>query len=265
MSIESAAAHHQEKTNMPLTLVSRMIPKRGGDDGSRDGLRAAIEAREKAADAVVKHRGAISRARQLVTAAAKKADRAAGAISEAKSEAARVMADAIVSGDDDVAERTGVIRARMMEIQSAEDFEAAQAVLERLQAQQADIENALALADGGVTAAVNALLAPLARAALEQLRELDRQAAPRLALLKFILEIGTERGPRFREDDVAELRLEKDIHQPLEGLRGQVNAYFAGRGAGAEAIRRAWAQSREALRTDPDAPLPAGTWPVPAT
>jgi hypothetical protein len=119
-----------------------------------------------------------------------------------------------------------------------------------------EVQNALALAQGNISAAINSLLAPFAREAFEELKKLDQQVAPRLAFLRFILEIGTERGPRLRDDDVGELRAEEALRRPLDGLRADVNDYFAQRGAGAEAIRRAWAQTREELRTDPDAPFP---------
>src|SRR5262249_30960551 len=96
----------------PAAVISRLPSKRGRDDGrDRDPLRAAIARRAEAADAITRHRDAISRARQLVTAAERKAERSARAISEAKSEHARLMADAIVSGDDDVAGGTGIVRA----------------------------------------------------------------------------------------------------------------------------------------------------------
>jgi hypothetical protein len=242
-----------------------MIPKRprpglhrdGVPAFGRDALRAAIARRAEAAEAITRHRDAVERSRQLVTAAQRKADRAARAISGAKSEHVRLMADAIISGDDDVA-GGGIVRAaRVMQIQGTDDLEIAQAALRRLQAQEADVRNALALAEGNITVAINELLAPIARAALEQLRRLDEEVAPRPALLKLVMDIGTERGPRLRDDTVRKLRVEEAIRRPLEDVRRTVNDYFAARITGDVAsAMRVWSQTREELRENLDAPLP---------
>ena len=70
-----------------LAAVRSIPPSRranaSGDGSERAALRAAIAAREKAA-AVVKHRGAISRAREIVASAERKADRAGKGVREAK-------------------------------------------------------------------------------------------------------------------------------------------------------------------------------------
>jgi hypothetical protein len=204
------------------------------------------------------HKAALDRARSIIATREKALDRATRAIAEAKGEQARVMADALVSGDDDAADGTGIVMAvETVRLHSISDLEAARAALQRLQAQQINVENAVRLAEADILIAINELLAPLAREALEQLKKLDRQVAPRLAFLRFILEIGTERGPRLRDDDVGELRAEEAIRAPLENLRREVNDYFAARiTADVQAAMRAWAEVREELRTDPDASLP---------
>jgi hypothetical protein len=203
------------------------------------------------------HKAALDRARSIIASREKAVDRATRAIAEAKGEQARVMADALVSGDDDVDGTGIVIAVESVRLHSISDLEAARAALQRLQAQQINVENAVRLAEADILIAINELLAPLAREALEQLKKLDRQVAPRLAFLRFILEIGTERGPRLRDDDVGELRAEEAIRAPLENLRREVNDYFAARiTADVQAAMRAWAEVREELRTDPDASLP---------
>jgi hypothetical protein len=231
--------------------------KRGGDDG-RDGLRVAIARRAEAADAVQDHKAALDRARSIIASREKALERATRAIAEAKGEQARVMADALVSGDDDAADGTGIVLAvEAVRLHSISDLEAARAALKRLQAQQTEVANALALAEANISAAINLLLAPFAREALEQLKELDRQIAPRLGLLKWVLEIGSERGPRLRDDTVSELRAEEAIRRPLESLRREVNEYFAARiTADVQSAMRAWVQARDDLRGNPDAPLP---------
>jgi hypothetical protein len=164
----------------------------------------------------------------------------------------------IASGDDDVVGGTGIQKAaRAAEVQSLDELEAARAALRRLQAQQTEIENRVALVEGNITASINSLLAPLAGSALKRLKELDAQVAPRLALLKFILEIGTERGPRLRDDTVRELRAEEAIRQPLEDVRRAVVDHFQRRITGdVESAMHAWAQARDDLRGNPDASLP---------
>jgi hypothetical protein len=156
---------------------------------------------------------------------------------------------------------TGILKAaRAAEVQSPDELESARTALKQLQAQQTQIEDGVALAEANITVAINSLLAPLGQAAIEQLRELDARVALRLGLLKFILEIGTERGPRLRDDTASELRVEEAIRRPLESLRRDVNDYFSTRiGADVQATMRAWAQSREELRTDPDALLPTAS------
>jgi hypothetical protein len=210
------------------------------------------------------HWAAIDRARRIVSNCEKAVERAGKGVDEAKTIHADLVAKAMVSGDEDgVAGGTGlVIAAEALSVQPLGELEAARAALQRLQAQQTDVEDALALAEGNITAAINSLLAPRGRIALEELRELDAQVAPRLALLKFVLEVGTERGPHLQDDVAGELRAEEAIRRPLESLRREVNNYFAARiGADVQAGMRVWAQSREALRTDPDAPLPGAGAP----
>ena len=173
---------------MPAAV--RRVP-RSRDDG-REALRRALAAKEDAVRAVQDHKAALDRARSIIASREKAVERATRAISESKEERARLMADAIVSGDDDV-DGTGIVMAvESVRLHSISDLEAARAALRRLQAQQTEVANALALAQGNITVAINELLAPLARAALEQLRELDAQVAPRLALLRFILEEASE-------------------------------------------------------------------------
>ena len=243
---------------MPPAAVNSRLPSRGGDDG-RDALRQAIAAKEDAELARRDHRAAIDQARRIISDCEKAVELAGKGVAEAKTIRADLIAKAMVRGDDDdVAGGTGlVIAAQALEVQSLGELEAAKTAFQRLQAHQTDVEDALALAEGNITAAINSLLAPPARAALEQLKKLDAQVAPRLALLKFVLEVGTERGPRLRDDVAGELRAEEAMRRPLESLRREVNDYFAARiGADVQAAMHEWAQVRDELRANPDAPLP---------
>jgi hypothetical protein len=64
------------------------------------------------AASVERHKGAVERARQLVTAAEKKAQRASRGVAESKMAHAHPVADAISAGvDDDGAGGAGIVRA----------------------------------------------------------------------------------------------------------------------------------------------------------
>jgi hypothetical protein len=237
--------------------VSRLPSKRGRDDG-RDALRAAIARRAEAAAAVQDHKAALVRARGIIATCEKAVERAGRGIGEARSIHADLLAKTIVSGDDDLDGGAAVVKAsRAVEVQALDELAAAKLALRRLQAQQTEVENRLALAGGNITVAINEMLAPLAREALEQLKKLDRQVAPRLGLLKWVLEIGTERGPRLRDDTVSELRMEEAIREPLEDVRRAAVEHFQRRITGdVESAIHAWAQARDDLRGNPDASLP---------
>ena len=67
--------------------------------------------------------------------------------------------------------------------------------LARLQTQTNEYEASLVDAQNVVQAAVLSVIAPQVRSALENVRRLDREMLPLMAILKFAQETGTEHGP----------------------------------------------------------------------
>ena len=74
-------------------------------------------------------------------------------------------------------------------------LEAARNALARLQTQTNEYEASLVDAQNVVQAAVLSVIAPQVRSALENVRRLDREMLPLMAILKFAQETGTEHGP----------------------------------------------------------------------
>ena len=225
------------------------------DGGPRDRLREAIAARAAAAERVEKHRGAISRARQLVRAAERKAEIAGTGIGQAKSEAARLAAAAAEAGDDEIANEItnggGVLRAaRMAEVEAIDNLEAANAALKRLQAQT--VEHDAGLIDAGtvVQAAVLAVLAPEIRSALARVRELDREMLPLMAWIRFAQTTGTENGPTSPLGSTHEAQLRHVLSEPLAELRAQINELTAERRRRSDERTRLAVRSLGVLRDD---------------
>ena len=48
---------------------------------------------------------------------------------------------------------------------------------------------------------INAMLVPIARAALERVKELDRELISLMGFLSWVQELGNERAPRLPESD----------------------------------------------------------------
>jgi hypothetical protein len=162
-----------------------------------------------------------------------------------------------VAADDDMAGGVGILRrARGAIVQRLDEVEVARAGFQKLRDMEADIRAEEVEAEAGITSAVNCLLAPVARAALERLKILDSQRKPLLALLQLIQQ--GDAPVRLPPDQVVrELKLQAAIDGPLKDLRAQINQYFAAeRASDMRAMMRVWSALREELRTNPNTELP---------
>ena len=243
-----------------VTSISNPSPRRGGSGGNeRAALEAAIRERARAADAVQAHRSAIARARSLVSLAERRLEKAARGIEEAKQENGRLMAEAIAAGDDDANGGAAIVRAaRAMEVSGLDHVETARAALRRLQAQSANVDAALIEATNNIDVAINNLLTPVVRAALERARQLDAELNRHLALLRFMRELGHERSPQLPEDLSREIRMGRALDQSLL-ICEEISEYFNARPRAADELRNATRvrqQIREDLRQNPETLLP---------
>jgi len=234
---------------LPISKSSR-----GGHD-DRDALRQAIELRKRAAKAAADHRTAIDRARDLVVAAERRAERAARGVEEAKAESTRLAVEAIRTGSDDTG--AGIVRAaRAVEVQELDAVEMARAALAQLQASTVDVDAALMEAGVNITIAVNNLLLPLGRDAFEKLKALDAERYRLAVLLRFVQETNHEKVVSSPLGSTHQLLLEKKLHGVLDGLCSELSDHFSRSIVPDAAATRAWQAVREELRSNADAPLP---------
>ena len=108
-----------------------------------------------------------------------------------------------------------------------------------------------------------AVFAPEVRAALTRVKELDRETLPKIALIRFAQETGTERSALSPLGSAHELEMRKILDEPMAKLRAEINQLTAERRQSDEWMRgavRTLQALRETLASDADAPL---TWPLP--
>ena len=231
----------------PITTTNKSR-SRSDDGGPRDVLREAIAARKAAAGAIEKHKGAISRARQLLRGAERKAEAAASGVGRAKAEAAKLAAAAAQTDDGDLSGGAGVLRsARAAETEALDQVEAARNALARLQTQTVQFDADLIDLDNAIQAAVLAVFAPEVRAALTRVKELDRETLPKIALIRFAQETGTERSALSPLGSAHELEMRKILDEPMAKLRAEINQLTAERRQSDEWMRGA-VRTLQALR-----------------
>jgi hypothetical protein len=205
------------------------------------------------------HRDAVQRAGKLVDKAERRAERAKEGIEEAKVEAARHFARAIVGGNDR-ASTNGVVRAaRMAEITASDEVDSLRAAHEQLRAETAERELVIAEAEAGITVAIRELIAPRVRAALDRLRALDAEAATLVGLLRFVTE-GDGQPLRLPPDAFSmEMRLQGLIDAPFADLKEEIERLFRNRHPASApwSDLQAWQQVAACLRSDPDSLLRA--------
>jgi hypothetical protein len=103
------------------------------------------------------------------------------------------------------------------------------------------------------------MLVPIARAALERVKELDRELISLMGFLSWVQELGNERAPRLPESEVGrETRMQRALEAPLAEVRAEIDQHFVARANIDErkAVGLVWAQLRTDLHENPDLPLP---------
>jgi hypothetical protein len=231
--------------------------QRGGGGRERDALREALAVRAAAKLDAACHRTAVDRARDLVSAAERKVARAAKGVEEAKAESTRLAVEAVSLGRDDVS-GAGIVRAaRAGEVQEQDGCDMARAVLAQLQSSTPTVDGAVLEADVAVSMAVNAVLLPVARAAFDRLKEIDRERYQIMGMLRHVQEANREKVSSSPLGSTHMLALERKLHAVLDGLCKELSDHF-GRSLVPELRDLApWRDAREQLRVDADAKLPA--------
>jgi hypothetical protein len=241
-----------------MSILPMKTPQRGGGQGDRTALKRAITARQKAAEAVVKHRDAITRLRGALASADKKAEKAREGIAAANAMRAELIADDAVSGGGgDIPSASGVARAaRAAEAEAHDEAAATAAALARLQAASASIDGALLEAGIDVTIAINSLLLPIAQRAFARLKEIDAERFALATLLRAVQEANTEKVLSHPLGSTRAIISEDRLHSVLDGLCRELSDHFGRSIVPDAASTRAWQSVREELRTNADAVLP---------
>lgn len=243
----------------------RPIRRLAGDD--RQPLRAALEAKAKAARAVEFRLAAIDRARGILVEAEVALEAARAGVEAARERHADRIAEAAAGGTAPATPGT-VRQARAAERDCEDDVDAARGALERLASGLPELEEQHALAASAVIAAANAVVAPIAASAVSAVRQARAKYFDAAAVLMVLLAAGDE----DKDEDVAELSLVRSLTareqraEPLKNVKAEASDLLlngpvlldAERPA-AFATQEAWRRWRQDLRTNPDAVPPEST------
>ena len=205
----------------------------------RAALREAIAAAASAREEVVAIQEAIERAHGLSMASRRKLEAATKAIAVAKREDAEQLADALVRGTETTPVQT-INRAREEMAAAGDALEASRAAVTRLESVDLkDAEDGVARANKDVTAAIAALLKPVAQ---RMLAEVHSRKKAYLTAQAALSALGSLWNPW---DDIA-----KQIDRTSSANEDGVQA--------SAASRKQWESAIAALRLDPDvAELPS--------
>jgi hypothetical protein len=217
---------------MAVTAIVRTDD--GGDD-PRDELSEAIAEAKQARAELDRHREALDRARSLVRQGAARVEAAVVAVAQAQETDAAALVGAIVAGAPSSV--VGAARkARIAEDACRDEVAAAEAAYGRLRVDVSGIAAEAERAERAVDAAVGGVLQPVARRLLDEARNL------RLEFLKRIYAVDTMRA-----------LLPADLVAEKERLLTFISPELM---AASATVQKDWRTAIEALKGNPDAPLP---------
>jgi hypothetical protein len=213
-------------------------------DPRRADLAAALRRLEAAKDAVTRHRGSLDRVRAQVRTIDAQIKVAEAKIEEERAAHARALADA--AADDAPAPASGIKAARQSLNDLHDEREAVATALNDLKKQLPDMELAIKQADADVDAEISKLLQPLASELIALDRRLSADLAHVRGTLAVLLSSGDILPPDARDWRVKRTSLTDLVREDFRSSHGEK-----------ESVSNVWREAREALRRDPNAPLPA--------
>jgi chromosome segregation ATPase len=228
-----------------------------------DPLRAALEVERDALAAIDTCRENLEKGGRALDAVRADLDSARNLVERARERDGRAAAASIRKSASAPADASKTVRGARLRAQELEDdVEIAEAAIGRLQDDLAQAEAALRQAVVDRLEAVNAALAPIARALVGRAREAARDLAVAKALLLVLLNDLSRGAPDFSDDALAGMRARQRIAEPLAGLRAEAEA-ATGRSSNVEergAVEAALAAMQSfvaKLAVDATAELPA--------
>jgi hypothetical protein len=223
------------------------------DTDDRAALRDAIASKDQAEQALRKHRSAIGRAEDLLSAAREKLTAAEKAAAAAKAEHAAAIAASVSDG---TAVDIGAVRAaRAAATDAADELDAAAAACAMLREQLPDFEDAVSRALYGIIAARNAVIAPVIESMVARLTAARAALWENENVAKSLLSAWTQEGPAL-SNAVERLRLMNAARAPLEGARHAVTQFDSPTRVHVRAVPDASAKWLRDLLTDADAEVP---------
>jgi hypothetical protein len=209
---------------MNVTSIAKRQEQTEEQDPLREQLAHAISAEVEARAAVDSANENLKRGHVFVATAQAELDRAKALVEKAKERDSRATAAAVrnKAGATPDARATRFARAAVLE--KEDNVEVAQGTIERLQDDVVQAEVALRQAVVDRLEAVNAALAPIARALVDRAREAACDLAISKSLLLSLLNDLSRGAPDFSDDALAGMKARQRIAEPLAGLRAEAEA-----------------------------------------
>lgn len=223
-------------------------------DPLRAALAQAIADKATAKSALEQHREAIARAAKLARDAETRLAAATAELETARGQRVHALAHAAAGGG--VTSKIPMREMRDAALDAQDETDAARAAVDVLRTEHADFEDAVREAGNRVVAARNAVIAPIAAARLQQMREAETTLIANNAVLMKLLALD-ERGDR---DDWSGRLLR---NKPLAEVRDEFQAFIRRGKVGtdddhkhARELAAQWDAAVKSLEADPFAALP---------
>jgi hypothetical protein len=217
--------HEIPEEDDPMNVTQMKRQEQTGDEQSPlPALTAAIEAEAEARTAVDTANENLQRGRAFVETAQAAVERAKALVEKARERDSRATAAAVRNRAGATPDATSTRSARAVVLEKEDNLEIAQGTIERLQDDVVQAEAALRQAVVDRLEAVNAALAPIARALVDRARDAARDLAVAKALLLALLNDLSRGAPDFSDDALAGIRAVEQITAPLAGLRAEAEA-----------------------------------------